>query len=81
MCNERIAMYLLEVVIIGQFFASHNPARTGEECHSWFSAYSPLNHLTIGLARVIDESRDSASSGVDDHLIVEAHEIVALVSH
>lgn len=74
-------MNLLKVVIIRQFLASHNAARTGEECHSWFSAHSPLNHLAIGLARVVDESRNSASSGVDDHLIVEAHKIVALVSY
>lgn len=43
-----------------------------------FPAYDPLHHLAVGFARVVDEARDGAAGGVDDHVLVEEHEVVAL---
>jgi hypothetical protein len=76
----RTAKDLLEVVVVGQFFSSHDPPRAGEQRHSGLPANGPLDHLAIGLTRMIDESRDGSPSGVDNHLVVETHKVIALAA-
>src|SRR5438034_710412 len=39
---------------------------------------SPFNHAAIRLARMVDEACDGATSGINDHLIMEGHQIVTL---
>lgn len=70
---------LLEVIVISQFFASHDSAGTGKECHSWLSSDGPFDHLTVGFAGVVDESGNGTSRRIDDHFVVEAHKVVALI--
>lgn len=70
---------LLKVVIIGQLLASGDSTGTGKQGHPWLSANSPFDHFAVGLARVVYESCDGTSSGINDHLVVKAHEIVALI--
>jgi len=69
---------LLEIVIVRELFTSHDATPASEECHTRFSANSPLDHLAIGLARMVHETSDGTTSSVNDHFVVEAHEIVAL---
>ena len=68
----------LKVVIICQFFTSHDPARPGKQSHSRLSTNGPLDHFAIGLAGMIYKSCDRASSSIYDHLVVEAHKVVTL---
>ena len=69
---------LLKIVIVGELIASHDAAGTGEQRHARLSTHSPLDHLAVGFTRVIDESSNSPTSRIDDHFVVEAHEIIAL---
>lgn len=70
---------LLEIVIISQLFTSHDSAGTSKKCHSWLSSDSPFDHLTVGFAGVVNESGNGTSRRIDDHFVVEAHEVVALI--
>lgn len=70
---------LLKVVIVCQLFARHDPTKASEECHSWFSANRHLPHLAVGLTGVVDKACDSTSGGIDNHLVVKTHQIVALI--
>ena len=69
---------LLEVVIVSQLVTGHDTVWPGEKSHARFSSNSPFDHGTIGLARVIDESGDSSTSSINDHVLIEYHEVVAL---
>lgn len=69
---------LLEIVVVSQLFSRHDSSRTCEERHSWFPTNGPFDHLTIGFAGVVHKSCDGTSSGIDDHFVVETHEVVAL---
>lgn len=69
----------LEIVVVSQLFAGHDTTRTCEESHTRFSTDSPFDHLAIGFTRMIYEPSDRAASSVDDHLVVEAHKIIALM--
>lgn len=78
-CNQlRLKCDLLEVVIIGQLFSSHDPPRTGEQCHSRLPTDRPLDHLAVGFTRVIDKACDCSPGRINDHFVIETHEVVAL---
>lgn len=68
----------VELVIIRQLFARHDACVAGEKCHAWFARYGPLDHPAVWFAGVVDKARDRASGGVQDHLLVEVHQIIAL---
>lgn len=44
-----------------------------------FAADDPFYHLAVWFAGVVDEAGDGAAGGVDDHVLVEEHEVVALL--
>lgn len=70
---------ILKVVIVRQLVASHDTVVASKESHTRLSRYGPLLHLAVRLARVIDEpSTRSAGGGVDDHVLVERHEVKIL---
>jgi hypothetical protein len=69
---------LLEVVVICELLASHYSSRTSEQSHARLPTDSPFDHLAVGLARVVHKTGNSATGGIDDHLVVEAHEIITL---
>lgn len=68
----------LKIVVIGQFLTRHDATIASEESHARFPSDSPLLHPTVGLTRVIDEAGDGASSGINDHILIKVHQIVAL---
>jgi len=68
----------IEVVVVGQFFPGHDALVAGEEGHAGFAADGPFDHAAVGLTGVVDEAGDGAAGGVEDHLLVEVHEVVAL---
>lgn len=43
-----------------------------------FTPDDPFYHLAVRFTRVVDEAGDGAAGGVDDHVLVEEHEVVAL---
>lgn len=43
-----------------------------------FSTYDPFHHLAVWFTGVVDKAGDRAAGGVDDHVLVEEHEVVAL---
>ena len=72
--------YILEVIVISQLLTGHDALLASKECHAWFAGYNPLDHLAVRFARMVHETGDGAPSGIDDHILVERHEIVALDS-
>jgi hypothetical protein len=69
----------LEIVVVSQLLARHNATRACEESHARFPTDSPFDHLAIGFTRVVHKSSNRAASGVNDHFVVEAHKIIALM--
>ena len=71
----------LEVVIVGELITGHDAIFSREQRHSWLAGHRPLDHVAIGLARVVDKPGDGAACSVDDHVLIKVHQIVALTHH
>lgn len=69
---------VLEIVVVSEFLSCHDTPRTGKKGHSRLTIDSPFDHLAIWLTRMIDEPSNGTTSGIDDGLVIEAHQIVAL---
>lgn len=70
---------VLKVIVICQLFSGHNSLLTSEQCHARLPGNSPLLHRAVRFARMVDEARHGASCCIDDHVLIEVHEIVALL--
>lgn len=71
-------VFVLKIVIVRQFFTCHYSVVFRKKGHSRFSRNSPFLHPAIGLARVVNKTCNRAPCGIDDHVLVKIHEIVAL---
>jgi len=69
---------LLEIIVVGQLFPSHDAPVPSEESHTRLAGNSPLFHSAVGFAGMVDEARNGATGGIDNHILVEVHEIIAL---
>jgi len=70
---------ILKVVVIGQLFTCHNAVISSEKCHARLSCHNPLHHLAVGFAGVVDEASNGSACGINDHVLVEGHKVVALL--
>ncbi len=68
----------VEIIVVREFLSCHDTPIPGEKRHAWFAGYSPFNHFAIGFAGMIDEASYRSSGSVQNHVLVEVHEIVAL---
>lgn len=73
MCSD-----LLKIVIITQLLPCHDPAISCKESHTRLPCNSPLLHPAIRLARVINKASNGPSSGINDHVLIKVHQIIAL---
>ena len=69
---------VLKIIVIRQFFSSHDPFIAREKSHSRFSGNSPFDHPAIGLARVVDKAGDRTTRCINDRVLIENHQIEAL---
>jgi len=68
----------LKVVVVGQLLPCHDALVAGEQGHARLALNRPLLHAAVGLARVVDKPRDRPASCVNDHVLIEIHQVVAL---
>ena len=69
---------LLKVIVVGELLAGHNAPVSCEERHSGFTRHDPFLHFTVGFAGVVDEPSNGATGGINDHVLVEYHQVEAL---
>jgi hypothetical protein len=68
----------IKIVVVGQLIASHNRAISSKQSHAWLATHYPLHHFAVGFAGVINEARDAALGGINNHILVKRHEVIAL---
>lgn len=69
---------LLEVVIVAQLLSGHDAILSGKEGHARLPGNSPLLHTAIRFTRMVDKASNGSSSGINDHVLVKVHQVVAL---
>lgn len=75
---DVIALILI-VVVICKLLTRHDAIVTRKECHARLACNIPLDHLAVWFARVINKTCNCTPRRVDDHVIIEKHEVVALL--
>lgn len=71
---------LLKVVVVCQLLAGKDAVFTSKEAHTRLAVDSPHFDVAVRLARMIDETADGASRGIDNQAVFEDHEIIVLPS-
>jgi hypothetical protein len=51
---------------------------TSEKGHAGLASNNPFDHSAIGLAGMIDKAGNAAFGSIDDHILIERHQVVAL---
>jgi hypothetical protein len=74
-----VMLSLLKIVIIGKFFTRHDPSCASKQSHAGFAINGPFDHLAVRFARMIYEASNCPASGIDDHLVVETHQVITLL--
>jgi hypothetical protein len=76
--TEIFQRNVLKVIVISQLFPCHDATVPCEKSHSWFPRNSPLLHSAIRLAGMVYKTGYGTAGGINDHILIKVHKIIAL---